>query len=144
VDKELAWLLCPVFGFLYALGGYRQKNWRRLGLPFVLLLASLLFGSFSWWVVLSALLLGLSLRLPFTLRGDSLYSWWGNWPYIWLAGYLMGLTSFSILGALAPCLVQGIFGTLSNVPATARFFPWKWVEASVGFALAYPFALSLQ
>ena len=147
MSKELLWILCPVFSILYLYGGYKQKNWRRLGLPIALLVFSLAFGCFSWWVVLSAFLLGVSLRLPFTLVGDSLYASWVNWVWIWILGFLFGACSIPLgitVGLLFPCLVVGAVGTLSNLPQTSHYFPWKFCEASIGFSLAYPFVLALS
>jgi hypothetical protein len=148
VDKELIWLLVPVFSLLYVIGGWKQKNWRRLGLPISLLAFGWLFGGLSWSLVASCLLLGAVLRLPFTLMGDSLYAWWGNWVWIWVVGYLFGASSlvlrFDLIAPLLPLAAQGIFGTLSNLRVSSRYFPWKWVEAIVGASVAYPYCLALS
>ncbi len=141
-------MMAPVFSFLWILGGYKQKNWRRLGVPISLLAFSVCFGLFSWRVLLSCSLLAIVLRLPFTLFGDDIHSNWLNWLWIWVSGAFLGCPVISLgfdisalLSILVPCIVQGVVGTLSNIPKTAKFFPWKACEAAIGFSAAYPFSL---
>jgi hypothetical protein len=40
-------------------------------------------------------------------------------------------------------VLYGAFITLSNLPATANHFPWKFCEGVMGFALGIPFALAI-
>lgn len=47
----------------------------------------------------------------------------------------------TFLLALVPCAAFGLFGTLSNVPATAKFVPWKWFEAIAWMVGMYPYLL---
>ena len=143
--KELWWTLCPLCGLLYQLGGFRWKPLRREGVPLVIFLSGIMAVGFSWQLLLSCCLLWCALRLPFTLIGDSLNDSWFNWVWIWIAGYLLGMASFplsqSLLTPLVPLLAQGLLGSLSNIPYTAKFLPWKFVEGAIGFAVAYPFCL---
>lgn len=146
--RELIWLLCTIWGFLYALGGYRHKNWRRLGIPLSLLGAGLLFNLLSWQLFCSALLIGLFLRLPFTLIGDSINASPWNWIWIWVLGGLYGIPALVLqlnLQAVAvPLIVVGILGTASNLPMLSRMAPWKFCEVCFGTSLAYPFCMALS
>lgn len=149
MDKELVWLMVPVFSALYIIGGWKQKNWRRLGLPLSLLAFGLLFSGLSWQLVASSFLLGAALRLPFTLIGDSVHSSPWNWVWIWVLGAILGISSLLIsqvfpLSFLLPMLMQGVFGTASNLRPLSQYTPWKMVEAFVGASVAYPYCLALS
>lgn len=148
MDKELVWLMAPLWSLLWILGGWKQKNWRRLGVPISLVLFGWLFGSVSYRLLLSALLLGLALRLPFTLVGDSLHAWWGNWVWVWVVGGLYGTPALVLrqewIAVLVPLIVLGFLGTASNLPKLSRYAPWKMVEAFVGASVAYPYCLALS
>jgi hypothetical protein len=145
VERELAWLLAPICALLWQLGGYRWKTLRREGVPLSILSFGLIFSGFSWGLLLSALLLWCVIRLPFTLVGDSLHDFWGNWAWIWVLGALYGLPSLVLrldpLAVLAPLLTVGLLGTSSNLPRLSRFAPWKLVEGAIGFSVAYPYCL---
>ena len=146
--KELWWLLCPVCAVLWQLGGHYYKTIRREGVPLVIFLSGIMAVGFSWQLLLSCGLLWCAVRLPFTLVGDSLNAFWGNWLWIWLAGYLLGMASFplsqSLLLPLVPMLAEGLLGSLSNIPYTSRFLPWKFVEGAIRFSVAYPWALAFS
>ena len=148
MDRELTWLLCPLWGALYALGGYKRKEWRRYGIPLTLLVAGLFFHTPIWRLLCSVLLLSLSLRLPFTLVGDDATSFWGNWVWIWCLPLLQSSPALLLgtepLAVLVPLVVCGLVGTLSNLQWSARFAPWKAVECAWGFSLAYPYCLALS
>ena len=152
MDRELVWLILPVVGLLSQLGGTFNKIIRRLGVPTIITLAYLTFLGWSWWLpVLFIAVYGVA-TMPFTLVGEGLGASWINYLWIWVSGYLLGLpcvliaptASQGLLWAIVPCLVQGIFGTLSNVKATAKYFPWKCVEFSVWASMAYCYALAIQ
>lgn len=140
--------MVPVFSALYIIGGWKQKNWRRLGLPLALLVFGSLFGGLSWRLVASAFLLGCALRLPFTLIGDSVHASPWNWVWIWVFGGLLALPALvlrlDLPTVLVPLLVQGLWGTLSNLKSVSQYAPWKWVESVVGASVAYPYCLALS
>ena len=152
MDKELAWFLVPVCSVLWMLGGGGYppfgRYWRRIGVPLCVFITFLLFGRPWGLSLLSSTLLAIATTLPFTAVGDRLSDSWFNWIWIWLAGYILGICSFpvsqSLLFPLVPLMVQGVLGSLSNTSCTARFLPWKWVEACVGASVAYCWALPLS
>jgi len=146
MNIELAWLTLPLVGLLSQIGGIKYKLFRRLGVPLVIAGVFFLLSGFSWRLPVLFIFMCLATRLPFTCIGDKLSSHWFNWAWIWIAGYLLGLPSILLswrgaLYALVPCVVQGLFGTLSNIRATAKYFPWKLCEALFYMAMAYPYIL---
>ena len=145
MNLELVWLICPIVGILSQLGGTFNKLYRRLGVPTVITLSALLFLGWSWWLpVLFLSIFGVT-TLPFTLCNN-----WFQWVWIWIAGYLLGLPCVFISGwngliyALVPCLAQGICGSLSNIPVTAKYFTWKFCEYIIWAMMAYSYAISIQ
>lgn len=147
MDRELIWLITPIWSFLHAFGGWRNKNWRRLGIPLTLLASGLFFPTPWLPLVCSSLLLALCLRLPFTLIGNSVNSSAWNWVWIFVLPLLQSSPSLVLriepLAVVVPALVLGLLGTLSNVSLSSRFVPWKWYEACAGFLIAYPYCLAL-
>jgi len=148
VVRELIWILCPLWSALYLYGGYKQKNWRRLGLPLTLFATGLLCRTPLLPLVSSSLLLALSLRLPFTLIGNRITDSFLNWVWIWVLPLLQSSPSQVLhiepLAVVVPVVVCGTTSLLSNLPATARYWPWKAVEGAWGFALAYSYCLALS
>jgi hypothetical protein len=148
MNREFIWLLCPLWSALYLIGGWKQKNWRRLGIPLTLFATGLLCHTPLLPLVYSSLLLAVCLRLPFTLIGSRIDSSAWNWIWIWVLGYLLSIPSLilrlDLITPLLPLVVVGILGTLSNRSQSAKDFPWKFVEGAIGFSLAYPFCLALS
>jgi len=135
----------PVCGLLSQIGGTWWKPARRIGVPITLCLTITLAGISVPRAILSAVFLGIAATLPFTLGKGDIRKWW-QFAWIFVAGYLLGLPSALIhpsgaLLALVPCLAQGILGTLSNLPATAKFFQWKMVEGISWIAVSVPYLL---
>jgi hypothetical protein len=144
MNSELAWLAMPLVGLLSQIGGTYNKLYRRIGVPSVITLVSFLLVGFQWWLPVLFILIFVVTTLPFTLKGDSLYSHWFNWVWIWILGYLLGLPSVLLgwkgaLYSLVPCFTQGILGTISNIRGTAHLAQWKMVEGLVYIAMAYPY-----
>jgi len=135
-----------LIAFLWRIGGAGWppfgKDWRRWCVPTVVLFSCLFRGYSELQAVLCAVFLFTALRLPLTLRGDSLYHHWLNWPWVWIAGYLLGLASVVTHGwhgfllALIPAIAQGVSVTLSNIPATAKDFPHEACEILTACAVA--------
>ena len=149
MNLELVWLICPIVALLSQLGGTYNKSYRRWGVPSVITIAALSFLGFSWWLPVLFLSIFVASTLPFTLIGDGLKASWLNWVWIWVAGYLLGLPSLILdrhgwLYAFVPSVVQGVIGTLSNLKATEKSFPWKFCEGIIWFSMAYCYALSIQ
>ena len=155
MNLELVWFIMPTIIILWQLGGTFNKLFRRLGFPIVASCAPLFYLGWSWWWPLLFGLCFLVTTLPFTLKGDGINEHWFNWIWIWILGYLYGLpsiviglcgghTALALLVALTPCIATGIVGTLSNVPATSKYFPWKECEGVIGFFTAIPYALLIQ
>ena len=142
---ELKWFLLPVAGALSMWGGLNWKPARRFGIPICLAVTLALFGVVWYKILLCAVTLWISSTLPITLGGDSLKKWW-QFAWVYFLGYLMGVGSAwlsldGFLLALVPCGVVGTFTLLSNVRATAQFFPWKVCEFAFWPSAVYPFLL---
>lgn len=155
INRELIWFLFPVIAILWQAGGTWNKDLRRLIIPHVLTLATILFCGFSMLTIVQFVAILTILRLPFTLFGNSIHSHWFNWVWIWISGALLGLTAlplgiqlnsvvYTLVLAMIPCFVQGICGTLSNIKCTARFFKWKFVEGMIGMAFALPYCFLIN
>ena len=148
MDKELLWIILPpMWGFLWAFGGWKVKDFRRLGIPISLVLVGWLY-SVAWFpLLLSALLLGICLRLPFTIGGDSIKEWW-QFAWLLVLGALLGACAFPLgataISLLVPAMAFFLAGTASNLPQTAKMFPWKWCEVIFGVSASYTFCLALS
>ena len=155
MNFELTWFAVPISGILWALGGTFNKAYRRIGVPVLLAAQVIIFIGFTWWVV--GILAGYlaALRLPFTLKGDSIHDSAINWDWIWISGALLGVPALflglatgnlkeaAVVGTV-PMIVQGILGTLSNLKTFREIIVWKLVEISVGMAVAFPIAHLIQ
>ena len=147
VIKEYVWFLLPIAGLLWQLGGTFHKDWRRIVLPCTIFICCLLFGSSLLSSLLESILLGIVVRLPFTIGGDSIRRWW-QFLWLFLLGAIFGCPALflqaSLSAILVPCVVVGTLSTLSNTPQTAKWFPWKFCEFCFGASVAYPFCLALS
>lgn len=53
-------------GFLFALGGWKQKGWRRIGVPLAIVLMTVFTYQLDWWrYIIIALGYHLALRMPY-------------------------------------------------------------------------------
>ena len=149
MSKEIIWFIAPLCGLLSQIGGTWKKQFRRIGIPSLVTLTALLFCGWSWWLVALWVSMFSFTTLPFTLIGDSIHNNWFNWA--WIAIYSLLMVASGIFSALAygnlplflwSCLVAYIVivpcFVLSNVKATARLFPWKYVEGITYMMMVYP------
>jgi hypothetical protein len=132
--------------FLWRMGGdgypLLHRNWRRVGYPLILIL-SLLGGAAAWPVaLLTGILAHLTTRLPLTFIGNSLYTHWFNWVWVWVLGYIYGLPSVLVHGwagfllSIIPMVTVGMSLTLSNVSGVnSKTFTHEFCEAVTGFAV---------
>jgi len=146
VNREIAWFLLPIAGLLSQIGGTWWRPARRVCIPIALSLTLILVEIEAYKAILCGISVWIAAFFPFTLKGDDLKDHWYNWVWIWILGYFMGLGSAWIhpsgfLFALVPAVVVGAFGSLSNVPGTSRFFPWKFCETVFWIAAMYPFII---
>jgi hypothetical protein len=138
MTQELCWLIVPVCGLLSQMGGTWNKAFRRYGIPILMAVTWCVFMGFDWRVLLMALLQWGAYCLPITLKGDSVN---GNGLLNWLWLPVLGILICSsplVMDTVAwPAtvifgLTYGIFCALSNTPATAKWFQWKFVELFSG------------
>jgi len=131
--KELWMILIMVTGSgLWALGGWRNKVWRRYAMPIVLYGLLFLFGV-GWLRGLVAM--GILCGVTHLGYGDST-PWWGKI----LVGTSYALPSIVITGLtiwtpLVPLVFLTTFA-LSRWKPTANDFTWKICEYSVGSVIA--------
>ena len=136
-----------VGGVLWRLGGAGAKpigrNWRRIGLPCVIFYLTLSSHHNVFLSLLAALISHLTLRLPITLFGDSIWASIWNVPWLFVLGYLYGTPSLlfgsGLLSPLIPCLTVSVLTVLSNIPSTSRIFVWEAVEMAVGVSVILSF-----
>ena len=151
-NKELVWFIVPIGGLYRMIAGTWNKPIGRFLTPALPVVSYLLLVGFSWWLLAIYAAYLLVNVLPFTLIGSSVNSSWINWVWIWVLGALNGLVAItvgiplnlvlaSLLLALWPLMAYGLFGTLSNVQPTAKFFPWKFCEFAFGSASMIPPAM---
>jgi hypothetical protein len=145
---EYVWFIVPICGLLWQIGGTFNRWYRRAGVPCVIFISCLLCG-ISWLSALSSsILLYIVTTLPLTLIGDDITKHWQNWVWIWILGLLYALPSqvlqLSLSAELIGCILVGSLGTLSNLPMSHRFAPWKLVEFCYGSFVAYSFCVALS
>jgi len=143
MNLEMIWLIVPIAGLLSQLGGsdYAPKAVRRFGIPILMAVAACYFAGFSWWIVPMVVTQWAVFTLPFTLIGDGVPQHPMNWGWLPLWGVLLCSSplwlSLSVWPAVAILgAVLGMFGALSNVKTTAKWFQWKFVEFIKGCAPA--------
>lgn len=157
-NREVAWFIVPIGGLFRMIGGTWWKAVGRFLTPALPVVAILLLGGWSWWLLL---IYGVYLSvktLPFTLNGNSVHDNWFNWVWIWVLGFVNGLCSMSLLPIVGwaewldpilyaagfPMIAYGIACTLSNVKVTAKYFPWKFCEFIMGASAMIPPAMLID
>ena len=156
-NREVVWFIVPIGGLFRMIGGTWWKAVGRFLTPVLPVLAVLLLGGFSWWLLLVYGAYLLVKTLPFTLIGDSVKDSWLNWIWIPTLGLINGAVCLSLLPIVGwsylwtaliacafPLLGYGIFGILSNVKPTAKFFPWKLCEFVFGSSAMIPPAMLID
>lgn len=144
MNLEMIWLLLPVVGLFSQLGGsdYAPKSFRRIGIPVTMAVAVYLFAGASWQLIPFALFQFGAFTLPFTLLGDGVPDKWQNWAWLPVWGLLLCSPALWINPVIYPAvigagLVLGLFGALSNIKGTAKYFQWKFVELFIAICPAY-------
>jgi hypothetical protein len=143
MNKEMVFLIIPVCGFLSQLGGsdYAPKSFRRLGIPIVMGLAVWYFQGVSVNILLMMITQYGAYTLPFTLIGDGVPQNKLNWLWIWIWSILVSASALWVNASVWPAVliigaILAVFCTLSNIPQTAGYFPWKLCEMVLGAAPA--------
>lgn len=152
MNLEMVWLIVPISGLLSQLGGsdYAPKAFRRIGIPLLMALAVWYFKGLSWQIFAMAITQYGAFTLPFTLIGDGVPQHPMNWAWLPLWGVLLCSAPLWLSLDVWPAVVVlgfilGLFGALSNIKITAKWFQWKLVEFFQGCAPAVVlcFALTL-
>lgn len=138
MNQELCWLIVPVCGLFSQIGGTWEKAFRRYGIPILMAITWSVFVGWSWWLLLMMVIQWASFFLPITFKGDSIpNNGWFNWVWLPILGVLQSsspnVMNHDIWGVsvFLGCLM-GLFFALSNIPKTAKYFPWKFVEIFEG------------
>ncbi len=119
----------PICGFLFALGGYKQKLWRRLGIALVALGVALLgYPGLIWWryALVPIVYFGV-LSMPYGENHSDLQRM--------VTGALMGLATIifttwwiALINAVIVCLGFQLIWYLSN----KKGLTWKIAEGIIG------------
>ena len=135
-----------ISAFLWRMGGSGypglHRNWRRIGVPALVVSVCLLRGISPLIAILTGLCLHMGTRLPLTFFGEDIHEHWFNWVWVWLAGYILGLPAVLTHGwvgfafAIIPMVTQGLSVTLSNVSGVnATTFTHEFCESVTGIAV---------
>ena len=140
-DSDAVWVLAPICGAAWALGGSGYKLFRRLGVGFVIALAALADGG-AWWVCAAqflALFIVTSLAYGDDIRVKIVGMYY---PILFLigAGYGLSLLPIAFLssnwsGYLIACLVMPIGFAGTTIISQHTQLPWKLSEIITGFVL---------
>ena len=133
MEKELSYLiLLPISSFLFMLGGWKWKGWRRFLLPLIFILTCLAFKVEPWRAWTLGLFALISFSLPY---GEN--STWKMRVFtaitFGLIGIPLGLNWMMIL----PPVVFLAGWIASNGKLKVQ---WKIIEGITGFAIALPIA----
>lgn len=131
---------------LWRLGGMENKSIRRIGVPLLLTAVCLFYGAWKE-SILTLVLLFLTLRLPFTLKGDDLSDYaLLNWLYIPLWATLLNVQSL-VFAPWWACLLSiatmAMVAALSNLEKTREIFTWDRCEYVFGAAVAFPILVAV-
>ena len=146
--QKMNWILIPVCSFLYRYGGYKNKDWRRLGIPIVLT-SAIMLKDFSLWYFLILAAYGVILRLPFTIVGedidDSILNWlWIPFWSILLPSPVLFIPNNAVWPNILASFVIAVFALLSNLKRTRYTFTWDKCEVVFGAMIALPLAGNLS
>lgn len=124
------YIIVPLSGFLFALGGYSQKLWRRLGIAMIALISSLLVDKLSFWryCLVPFVYFGV-LSLPY---GENHKNW-----QRWITGFLFGFASITFLYpniwlSLINGIVTGLGFQLVWYLSNKKGLTWKIAEWIIG------------
>ena len=124
-------ILLPLSSFLFMLGGYRWKGWRRFVLPLCFSLVCFIYSVTLWQILLLGLFGYISFSLPY---GEN---------SLWIQRVVTAIT-FGLIGIslgfdwlmVVPPIVFIVGWILSNMAG----LQWKIVEAITGLVIALPIA----
>lgn len=146
-EPDAVWVLVPMSAVLFALGGSGFKEFRRLGIPALMLVAALSVGAEWWKALVSAAGLALVLTKGY---GDDLRSQIGAWyyPALYVLAALYGTAALPLSSdwkalILCPLIPSLIFGTLTLGSQRFDFPKWKIVEMAAGAATGFSFVYAL-
>jgi hypothetical protein len=129
MDKELLQILIICSSsFLFALGGWKNKAWRRYVLPILLFILLLEYGIFWQNALVACVVLSVMLHLPYGERTPYWLKFLVGCSYV-IPSYI--ITGYSIWLAILPLTFMGFF-ILSNWKVTEHDVPWKVWETLVG------------
>jgi len=125
----------PISGFLFALGGYKQKLWRRLGIALVALISSIMWDKlpFYRYCLVPLVYFGV-LSLPY---GENHKNW-----QRWITGGALGFASITflypnislvIINTLVTAIGFQIIWWLSN----KKGLTWKIAEWLIGILIGF-------
>lgn len=152
-SREVVYFLIPLGGLLSQIGGTWNKAYRRFALPLMTTVCIVgLLGSVQQIGLTAGITGGLLYWLasmPFTFIGDSLRDHWFNYVWAgilgllgWQASLPLAIVSSHVVDWLLlgiwPVVVWPLFGILSNVKGSAKFFEWKLDEAFMWMATLVP------
>ena len=141
----LAFSIVIAFAALFRLGGAGTpplgKNWRRLGMPLVLIAWGLLAGVAWYWVLASAALLWLVTILPITLIGSDLDDagqlWW--WIHVLGLAYGGSLVPLGLFDRWLAAILVGVsigfmywFLVFLSQLKGGQDTKWNWYEIIFG------------
>ena len=147
ISKELCWMVLPITGLLSQLGGTFWKAYRRYFIPIIAVATGWYFtGNFYYGWIFMAIHLWGAFCLPITLKGDSIPEhlinqlWLPIWGLLVCSSALWLNTSYWLVAVVCGLLLA-ILVMLSNVPATAKYFQWKWIECMQGMLAVFPLCI---
>lgn len=161
MNKEQIWFILPIASFLWMWGGgdfMFLKAWkgaRRFLIPLLVFASATYWLGFHWlWLLMGVSFFGV-FCLPHTLIGDGLHEHPMNYPWNFIKGLLIGLSSIYIafhtglwwewgILILVPILTFGVLTLLSNTYDTAKYFPWKLCEAMFGASAVFPVCMLIE
>ena len=143
MNKELAWMLLGPIGLLSQFGGTWWKSYRRHIIPVMSVAWAWFFVGFFKEYIPMAIHLALGFTNPITKFGDSIPNDWRNWLWLPFWGVFVCSSALWLNWHYWPvCLICGLLlatlVALSNIKATARWFPWKMVELFEGILPIMP------
>lgn len=152
---EQVWFALPVIMLLSQLGGWRNKLYRRIGIPITITITAIIAHGWTLWLIPNGIMIWCATILPFTLIGDNIDDNWFN--YVWIVIWSLLLTISGILLSIpyqcVPLYLKSllvafpcIYGCamLSNLKLSAKYFPWKFCEAICWGMAMYPSLIILS
>ena len=131
MDKELIQiLLLTQGGFLFALGGWKWKGWRRFIMPVVTGVLLSLYSVVFWKCILAGVILLGVTHLPYGKNNSFFERFLVGGTYV-LPSFVLGLTWWALI---TPIVFEILF-ELSNWKETEKDFTWKVVEFLIGVCI---------